>query len=83
MTKDEKITRIVELRKGIAELRQLKKEVNGRNNSKRLKHSKMNDWAKDCLDNSAWAESRIATLNHYIDKAKTEIERLKLELEFA
>jgi len=83
MTKDEKITRIVELRKGITELRQLKKEVNGRDNSKRLKNSNMNEWAKDCLDNSAWAESRIATLNHYIDNAKTEIERLKLELEFA
>ena len=83
MTKDEKIKRIVELRKGIAELKQLKKDVKGRDNYKRLKKSNMNEWAKDCLDNSAWVESRIRTLNHYIDKAKTEIERLKLELEFA
>jgi hypothetical protein len=82
-TKDDKITRIVELRKGIAELKQLKKEVNGRDNSKRLKKTNFNEWAKDCLDNSAWAENRIATLNHYIEKAKTEIERIKLELEFA
>ena len=82
MTKDDKITRIVELRKSIAELKQLKKEVNGRDNSKRLKNSKMNEWAKECLDNSAWAESRIATLNHYIEKAKTEIEKIKLELQF-
>ena len=82
MTKDEKINRIVELRKGISELRKLKKEVNGRDNSKRYKKSKMNEWAKDCLDNSVWVGNRIARLNHYIDKANTEIERLKLELKY-
>jgi predicted nucleic acid-binding Zn-ribbon protein len=83
MTKDEKIKRIVEIRKSIAELKQLKKEVKGRDNSKRLKHSKMNEWAKDCLDNSAWVESRLRTLDHYINEAQTKIEELKLQLEFS
>ena len=83
MTKKEKIKRIIEIRKSIAELKQLKKYVKGRDNSKRLKNSNLNEWAKECLDNSAWAESRLRTLNHYIKEAETRIEELKLELEFA
>ena len=83
MTKQEKIKRIVEIRKSIAELKQLKKDVEGRDNSKRLKNSKMNEWAKECLDNSAWVESRLRTLDHYIKEAEIKIEELKLELEFA
>ena len=43
----------------------------------------MNEWAKECLDNSAWVESRLRTLDHYIKEAETRIEELKLELEFA
>ena len=69
--------------KSIAELKQLKKDVKGRDNSKRLKQSKMNEWAKDCLDNSAWVESRLRTLDHYINEAQTKIEELKLSLEFS
>lgn len=83
MTKQEKIERIGEIRKSIAELKQLKKDVKGRDNSKRLKNSNMNEWAKECLDNSAWAESRLRTLDHYIKEAEAKIEELKLELEFA
>jgi len=82
MTKQEKIKRIVEIRKSIAELKQLKKDVKGRDNSKRLKNSNMSDWAKECLDNSAWVESRLRTLDHYIKEAETRIEELKLELKF-
>lgn len=83
MTKQEKIKRIVEIRKSIAELKQLKKDVKGRDNSKRLKNSNLNEWAKECLDNSAWAEGRLRTLDHYIKEGETRIEELKLELEFA
>ena len=43
----------------------------------------MNEWAKECLDNSAWVESRLRTLDHYIKEAEIKIEELKLELEFA
>ena len=82
MTKQEKIKRIGELRESIAELKKLKKEVKGRDNSIRLKKSNMNEWAKECLDNSAWVESRLRTLDHYIKEAETRIEELKLELEF-
>ena len=82
MTKEEKIKRIVEIRKSIAELKQLKKDVKGRDNSKRLKNSNLNEWAKECLDNLAWVESRLRTLDHYIKEAETRIEELKLELEF-
>ncbi|MBR9833588.1 hypothetical protein GYB57_15695 [bacterium] len=83
MTKKEKIERIVEIRKSIAELKQLKKDVKGRDNSKRLKKSNMNELAKECLDNSAWVESRLRTLDHYIKEAEAMIEKLKLELEFS
>ncbi len=82
MTKEEKIKRIVEIRKSIAELKQLKKDVKGRDNSKRLKNSNLNEWAKECLDNLAWVESRLITLDRYIKEAETRIEELKLELEF-
>ena len=82
MTKEDKINQIVEIRKSIAKLKKLKKQVKGRDNSKRLKKSNMNGWAKECLDNSIWVESRLSILDHYIGLAQDKIEKLKLELEY-
>lgn len=82
-TKQEKIKRIAEIRKLIVEMKQLKKDIKSRDNSKRFKKSNINEWAKDCYDNSAWVESRLRTLDHNIKEAEIKIEELKLELEFA